>query len=70
MKWLDGITNSMDTSLNKLQEIVKNKLQEIVKDCGHAVVHSVAESRIQLSDRTTTVHPYIRMFIVVSFIIA
>ena len=65
MRCLHGITDSVDLSLSKPQEIVKDK-----EACGHAVVHSVAESRIQLSDRTTTVHPYIRMFIVVSFIIA
>ena len=37
MRWLDGITDSMDVSLSKLQEIVKNR-----EDCS-VVVHGVAE---------------------------
>ena len=42
MKWLDGITNSKDMNLNKL-----NKLQEIVKDRGtwHAAVHGVSRTQ-------------------------
>ena len=44
MRWLDGITNSVDMNLNKLREIVKDR------EAWHVTVHRITKSQTRLSN--------------------
>ena len=65
MKWLDGITDSMDMNLSKLWEIADDRGE------WHASAHGVAKSQTRLSSQTTTTNssPYKDFLIIMAYMI-
>ena len=61
MRWLDGITNSVDMSVSKLQEIVKDR------EAFHASVHGAGYDLTTEQQRTTTKHNLIRTSHILGF---